>query len=107
MVCANCPNKEDKSCATLDKVLAYDEANSYEGADLGVGSTTANHGAGAGAASAELEADVRRFAEYYDGPDWKADFALDEAGLLPGDLKRGVLSEDGIYDALKKYKEIF
>ena len=57
--------------------------------------------------SAELEADVRRLAEYYDGPDWKEDFVLDEAGILPKDLKRGVLSEDGIYDALEKYKEIF
>ena len=31
------------------------------------------------------------------------DFAADEAGLLPKDLKRGVLSEDDIYLLLEKY----
>ncbi|MBP3798715.1 MAG: DUF4298 domain-containing protein [Ruminococcus sp.] len=37
---------------------------------------------------------------YYTSDAWKNDFAADEAGLLPKDLKRGVLSEDGIYDLL-------
>ncbi|MBP3197255.1 MAG: DUF4298 domain-containing protein [Butyrivibrio sp.] len=31
---------------------------------------------------------------------------MDEEGLLPRDLKRGVLSEDGIYDALERNKEL-
>ena len=38
--------------------------------------------------------------EYYGSAAWKRDFAADEAGLLPKDLKRGVLSEDGIYNML-------
>ncbi len=38
--------------------------------------------------------------EYYGSDEWKQDFADDEAGKLPRDLKRGVLSEDGAYDAL-------
>ena len=42
---------------------------------------------------AELEA-------YYTGPEWKKDFAADEAGRLPPELKRGVLSEDGVYGLL-------
>lgn len=42
--------------------------------------------------------------EYYLSDEWKQDFADDEAGLLPKDLKRGVLSEDGIYDLLEEYK---
>ena len=37
---------------------------------------------------------------YYTSPLWKQDFAADEAGLLPKNLKRGVLSEDGIYHLL-------
>lgn len=41
---------------------------------------------------------------YYTSPLWKQDLAADEAGLLPGDLKRGVLSEDGIYDLLTEYQ---
>lgn len=38
---------------------------------------------------------------YYTSKDWRYDFELDEAGLLPAGLKRGVLSEDGIYDLLE------
>ena len=44
-------------------------------------------------------------AAYYESRVWKHDFAADEAGLLPPDLKRGVLSEDGIYNALEAYRE--
>ena len=33
---------------------------------------------------------------YYTSPLWRADFADDEAGKLPPDLPRGILSEDGI-----------
>ena len=43
---------------------------------------------------------------YYTGPLWMSDFEDDEAGLLPADLKRGVLSEDGIYDLLTDYAEL-
>ncbi len=54
----------------------------------------------------EYQTEIRRIEEYYSGPDWKEDYALDEEGLLPGDLKRGVLSEDGIYDVLELNKEL-
>ena len=43
---------------------------------------------------------IRILAEYYASDDWKRDFADDEAGLLPKELKRGVLSEDGIWNVL-------
>ena len=42
---------------------------------------------------------------YYGSREWKKDFADDEAGRLPEDLKRGVLSEDGIYDLIERYKD--
>ena len=45
---------------------------------------------------------LRALSDYYGSPAWKRDLASDEAGLLPKDLKRGVLSEDGIYDLLEK-----
>ena len=38
--------------------------------------------------------------KYYTSDDWKTDFSLDESGLLPANLKCGVLSEDGIYNLL-------
>ena len=40
--------------------------------------------------------------KYYSGRQWKKDFSDDEKGLLPEDLKRGVLSEDGIYNLLEE-----
>ncbi len=39
---------------------------------------------------------------YYTGGRWLRDYELDEKGLLPGDLKRGVLSQDGIYNLLSE-----
>lgn len=44
---------------------------------------------------------LRELARYYSSDEWKRDLATDEAGLLPKDLRRGVLSEDGIYDLLE------
>ena len=44
--------------------------------------------------------------EYYGSDLWKQDLADDEAGRLPADLKRGVLSEDGIWNLLTDYREL-
>ena len=52
---------------------------------------------------AEIESDIAKLEAYYD-KDWRKDFEADEAGKLPKDLKRGVLSEDGIYDLLSDYQ---
>ena len=49
---------------------------------------------------------ARELEEYYTSDLWKQDFADDEAGLLPKDLKRGVLSEDGIWNVLEEFKQI-
>lgn len=49
-------------------------------------------------ALAELE-------KYYTSDAWKQDFAADEAGLIPKELKRGVLSEDGVYNLLSEADE--
>ena len=43
---------------------------------------------------------IRILAEYYGSDEWKQDFADDESGLLQKDLKRGVLSEDGLWNLL-------
>ena len=37
---------------------------------------------------------------YYEGGQWLSDYQRDERGELPKDLKRGVLSQDGLYDLL-------
>lgn len=60
-------------------------------------------------AIADLQAyqtEVKKLEAYYTSADWKKDFALDEAGKLPAGLKRGVLSEDGVYHALERNREL-
>jgi hypothetical protein len=52
------------------------------------------------------QSEIKKLGEYYSSQDWKDDFAMDEDGRLPKDLKRGVLSEDGIFDALERNKEL-
>ena len=52
------------------------------------------------------KADIAALANYYGSDDWKQDFADDEAGRLPKDLKRGVLSEDGIWNLIEDNKEL-
>lgn len=42
---------------------------------------------------------------YYEGGQWLQDYALDEMGQLPKNLKRGVLSEDGVYNFLAQLTE--
>ena len=54
----------------------------------------------------EVEADIAALNEYYGSDVWKQDLADDEAGRLPADLKRGVLSEDGIWNLLTDCKEV-
>lgn len=42
---------------------------------------------------------------YYTSGQWQEDYEADERGELPPDLKRGVLSQDALYDLLDKLKE--
>ena len=53
-----------------------------------------------------IQEDVRALSEYYGSEAWNEDLAADEAGRLPSDLKRGVLSEDGIYDVLDSHYQL-
>ena len=53
-----------------------------------------------------LQSLIRELEAYYTSDEWKRDLADDEAGLLPKNLKRGVLSEDGIYNLLEEYREV-
>ena len=39
--------------------------------------------------------------DYYTSGQWQKDYELDEKGYFPPDVKRGVLSEDGVYNFLE------
>lgn len=49
---------------------------------------------------------IATLSAYYGSDEWKQDFADDEAGLLPTGLKRGVLSEDEIWNLLAEVREL-
>ena len=61
------------------------------------------------AAMEEYEAVQKQFkklSDYYGSTQWMKDFEADEAGKLPKDLKRGVLSEDAVYDLIIENREL-
>ena len=49
---------------------------------------------------------LKELSEYYGSAAFHHDLALDEAGKLPADLKRGVLSEDAVYDLITDLSEL-
>ena len=53
-----------------------------------------------------VQDDITALNGYYGSQEWRKDFEDDEAGLLPEDLKRGVLSEDGLWNLLDSCKEL-
>ena len=48
----------------------------------------------------------KKLSDYYGSSKWLDDFEADEAGKLPKDLKRGVLSEDAVFDLITEYHEL-
>lgn len=52
-----------------------------------------------------LQTMLRELTEYYENGQWLADYEADERGELPSELKRGVLSQDGVYDLLSEIEE--
>ena len=43
---------------------------------------------------------LQELAAYYSSKQWRQDFDDDSAGKIPSNLKRGVLSEDAVYNLL-------
>lgn len=46
---------------------------------------------------------LEALAHYMESGLWLADYTRDEQGRFPRDLKRGVLSQDGLYELLRRY----
>ena len=51
-----------------------------------------------------LREQLAALAAYYEGGQWLRDYELDEQGLLPPNLKRGVLAQDAVYDFLNELR---
>jgi hypothetical protein len=50
--------------------------------------------------ASDVQQKLRILEDYYTSGQWLEDYEADEQGLLPDDLKRGVLSQDALYDLL-------
>ena len=53
----------------------------------------------------EISKKLEALTEYFEGGVWLSDYTLDSEGKLPDNLKRGVLSEDGVYNFLGEIGE--
>ncbi len=50
--------------------------------------------------------DLEALRDYLESGQWLTDYESDEAGDIPAGIKRGVLSEDGLYDLLRRVDEV-
>ena len=48
----------------------------------------------------------KKLSDYYGSDRWMKDYEDDEAGRLPAGLKRGVLSEDAVYDLIQDFRAL-
>ena len=48
----------------------------------------------------KAQGSYKKLCDYYGSAKWLEDYEADEKGKLPKSLKRGVLSEDGVYDLI-------
>ncbi len=55
---------------------------------------------------ASIKAILQTLTQYYENGQWLRDYELDEMGLLPQNLKRGVLAQDAVYDFLDRIKNL-
>ena len=55
---------------------------------------------------ADFKSEIKALQDYMESGQWKEDFETDEAGKIPANVKRGVLSEDGLYDLLEESDRI-
>ena len=54
----------------------------------------------------KIEKKYYKLEDYYGSSAWLDDFEADEAGLIPAEIKRGVLSEDAVYNLIVEHKEL-
>ena len=57
-------------------------------------------------ANPRLKCYLQNLVLYYEGGQWLQDYELDEMGILPKNLKRGVLAQDAVYDFLEQIKHV-
>ncbi len=56
--------------------------------------------------SQDFRDNYKALKKYMDSGKWLKDYETDEKGELPSELKRGVLSQDGLYDLLQDASDV-
>jgi len=87
--------KAESGDRQIQRIRTYERMMEEAGALIGAGET-----------GERLNGLIHALEAYYTGDLWKRDYDDDEAGKLPKDLKRGVLSQDGLYDLLEAFREL-
>lgn len=57
-------------------------------------------------AYAAVQPQLQNLSAYMDSGNWRLDYEADEGGLFPRDLRRGVLSQDRLYDLLTENQRL-
>ncbi len=96
---ANKPNKTARPAKQVERIAYYENL-------LDRCSAVIRELEGALDAFENIQTDVSELESYYTGRNWKKDLEADENGRLPEGLKRGVLSEDAVYDLLEANAEM-
>ncbi|MCR5087558.1 MAG: DUF4298 domain-containing protein [Lachnospiraceae bacterium] len=102
---------EEEICGTLRELRVREMEGVFDRAtallkEIGKFGAKAKKTRAAGKLRQELRTAIDALEAYYESPLWKADFAANEDGRFPAGMKRGVLSEDGVYDLLEQYGEL-
>ena len=53
-----------------------------------------------------FQSEIKKLEAYYTSQQWKDDYAMDEDGKISEKLKRGVLSQDAVWNMLERNREL-
>ena len=84
---------------TIDRVQKMEER--FESLQRAVGALE-----GALAECQDFKQDYKALCKYLDSGKWLQDYEADEQGRLPAGLKRGVLSQDALYNLLQDASDV-
>ena len=54
-----------------------------------------------------IQESIKKLTDYYESDLWLSDYEADSEGRIPRDLKRGVLSEDAVYNLLAEIEDMY
>ena len=93
------PLKQTENTEQIERIMQMEEVLDEAGEAVSALSRALNR-------YVALQPALQSLAAYYSSSQWMQDFEDDSAGRLPDTLKRGVLSEDAIYDLLHENEKL-